>query len=129
MSDKELVLEVLHQTAEAVGKVLRRFAPVNSVAYLTDTPEGMEKLDAICMLLIAIGESLKHIDNITDRSLLSNYPEIDWKGAKGLRDILSHHYFDIDPEQIFWVCTNRMRPLGETLEKIIADLEQGSNER
>ena len=54
MSDKELVLEVLHQTAEAVGKVLRRFAPVNSVAYLTDTPEGMEKLDAICMLLIAI---------------------------------------------------------------------------
>ena len=92
MSDKELVLEVLHQTAEAVGKVLRRFAPVNSVAYLTDTPEGMENLDAICMLLIAIGESLKHINKITDRTLLQNYPEIDWKGAKGLRDILSHHY-------------------------------------
>ena len=68
-------------------------------------------------------------DKITDRTLLSNYLEIDWKGAKGLRDILSHHYFDLDAEQIFWVCTNRMRPLGETLEKIIADLEQGSNER
>ena len=92
MSDKELVLEVLHQTAEAVGKVLRRFAPVNSIAYLTDTPEGMEKLDAICMLLIAIGESLKHINKITDRTLLQNYPELDWKGAKGLWDILSHHY-------------------------------------
>ena len=38
-------------------------------------------------------------------------------------------FHDIDAEQIFWVCTNRMRPLGETLEKIIADLEQGSNER
>ena len=129
MSDKELVLEVLHQTAEAVGKVLRRFAPVNSVAYLTDTPEGMENLDAICMLLIAIGESLKHIDKITDRSLLSNYPEIDWKGAKGIKEKISHHYFDIDPEQIFRVCTNRMRPLGKKKKKIIAHLEQGSDER
>ena len=46
-----------------------------------------------------------------------------------MRDILSHHYFDIDAEQIYWVCTNRMRPLGETLEKIIVDLEQGSDER
>ncbi len=41
MSDKELVLEVLHQTAEAVGKVLRRFAPVNSVAYLTARKFGI----------------------------------------------------------------------------------------
>ena len=85
MSDRELVLEVLHQTAEAVRKVLRRFAPVNSVAYLTDTPEGMEKLDAICMLLIAIGESLKHIDKITDRTFRP--PDLDtftWRRVQAI---------------------------------------------
>jgi len=37
----------------------------------------MEKLDSICMLLIAIGESLKNIDKITKKSLLKQYPEID----------------------------------------------------
>ena len=71
---------------------------------------------------IAIGESLKNIDKITEKKLLSQYPEIDWKGAKGMRDIISHHYFDIDAEEIFWVCENKMKPLAETIEKIIAEL-------
>jgi len=35
---------------------------VDCVNYFTVTPEGMEKLDSICMQLIAIGESLKNID-------------------------------------------------------------------
>jgi hypothetical protein len=35
----------------------------------------MEKLDAICMQLIAIGEALKNLDKITADSLLSKYPE------------------------------------------------------
>ena len=39
------------------------------------------------MLIIAIGDSLKNIDKITDYKLLPQYPEIDWKGAKGMRDI------------------------------------------
>ena len=34
------------------------------------------------MQLIAIGESLKNIDKITNKELLEKYPQIDWKGAK-----------------------------------------------
>jgi uncharacterized protein with HEPN domain len=103
MYDKDLLLEVLKQTSDAVQRVLKRFEAVTSVDFFTDSPEGMEKLDAICMLIIAIGESLKNIDKMTDQKLLENYAEIDWKGAKGMRDIISHHYFDVDAEQIFWV--------------------------
>ena len=122
MYDKDLLLEVLAQTSDAVQRVIERFEPVTSVNYFTDTSEGMEKLDAICMVIIAIGESLKNIDKITGKKLLSQYPEIDWKGAKGMRDIISHHYFDIDAEEIFWVCENKMKPLAETIRKIIDDL-------
>ncbi len=81
----------------------------------------MEKLDAICMLLIAIGESLKKIDKITNQTLLVQYPEIDWKGVKGMRDIISHHYFDIDAEEIYWVCDNQISVLAKTIKKIITD--------
>jgi uncharacterized protein with HEPN domain len=123
MYDKDLLLEVLKQTSNAVKKVLKRFEPVTSVDYFTDSPEGMEKLDSICMLIIAIGESIKNIDKITEQKLLSNYPEVDWKGAKGMRDIISHHYFDVDADQIFWVCKNKMRSLGETLDKILKDIQ------
>ena len=45
--------------------------------YFTNTPQGMEKLDSICMQLIAIGESLKNIDKITNKELLEKYPQID----------------------------------------------------
>lgn len=122
MYDKDMLLEVLIQTSDAVQRVLKRFEPVPSVDYFIDTPDGMEKLDAICMVIIAIGESLKNIDKITKNELLSQYPEIDWKGAKGMRDIISHHYFDIDAEEIFWVCDNKMKPLAATIEKIIEDI-------
>ncbi len=122
MYDKDMLLEILKQISDAAQRVSKRFEPVTSVSYFTDTPDGMEKLDSICMVIIAIGESLKNIDKITGKKLLSQYPEIDWKGAKGMRDIISHHYFDIDAEAIFWVCENKMKPLAETIEKIIEDL-------
>lgn len=31
-------------------------------------------MDAICMMLIVIGESLKNLDKITDATLLPRYP-------------------------------------------------------
>ncbi len=80
-------------------------------------------LDAICMLIIAIGESLKNLDKITNNSLLSQYPQVDWKGAKGMRDVISHHYFDVDAEEIFYTCSYNMRPLSATLKTIIEDIE------
>ncbi len=52
---------------------------------------GIDKLDAICMMLIAIGESLTNLDRVTDGKFLEKFPEVDWKGAKGMRDIISHH--------------------------------------
>lgn len=48
----------------------------------------MERLESTCMLLIAIGESIKGIDKITSKELLPQYPEVDWKGAMGIRDII-----------------------------------------
>ncbi len=82
----------------------------------TDTPQGMEKLDSICMLLIAIGESLKNIDKVTDKRLFLDYPEVDWRGAKGMRDIISHHYFDIDAEEIYNVCEIKLSGLLMAIE-------------
>ncbi|MES9856898.1 MAG: HepT-like ribonuclease domain-containing protein [Sedimenticola sp.] len=62
------------------------------------------------MMLIAIGESLKSLDKITHGTLLKRYPEIDWKGAKGIRDILSHHYFDLDAEVFMEPVRRKFQP-------------------
>ncbi len=124
MYDKSLVSEILLQIENAIKITLQRFEVVDSINYLTDTPQGMEKLDSICMQLIAIGESLKNIDKITDKELLKQYPKIDWKGAKGMRDIISHHYFDIDAEEIYNVCDTKLEPLLKTIRQIKSDLQE-----
>lgn len=51
---------------QACRVVLERFAPIRSVDDFTGSSAGMEKLDSICMQLIAIGESLKKIDTMTN---------------------------------------------------------------
>jgi uncharacterized protein with HEPN domain len=123
MFDKDLALEVLMLLDKATEILMWRFKPIKSVLDYTESPEGMEKLDAACMLLIAIGESLKKLDKITNDGLLSNYPEVDWKKVKGLRDIISHQYFDINAEAIYDVCDTKIKPLSNTIKKIIKELE------
>lgn len=122
MYDKSLVIEILIQIENAIKITLQRFEVVDSVSYFTDTPEGMEKLDGICMQLIAIGESLKNIDKITDKKLLTKYPQVDWKGAKGMRDIISHHYFDVDANDIYFVCDTKLEDLLLTIQLIQKEL-------
>lgn len=123
MYDKELVLEVLGQIRTASQTILGRFESIKNVSDFTNSPAGREKLDSICMLLIAIGESLKKLDKITEGSLLPKYSQIDWKKAKGLRDIISHQYFDVNAEAIFDVCETKIKVLSDTITKIVEDLK------
>jgi len=122
MYDKDLIVEILSQIETAINTIKIRFEPIGSVSDFTDSPNGMEKLDSICMLLIAIGESLKNIDKITNKELLKEYPQVDWTGAKGLRDIISHHYFDIDAKYIYNVCDTKLPNVLTTIEQIRNDL-------
>ena len=122
MHNKSLVIEVLEQIDTAITTIKERFKPIDSVDYFLDTPQGQEKLDSICMLFIAIGEGLKNIDKLTDKKLLTQYPNIDWKAIKGMRDILSHHYFDMNAEAIYNVCKDDINELHTTIKQIIIDI-------
>ena len=123
MHNRELALEILEQIYGSTRIILKRFEPIKSANDFSDSDSGMEKLDAICMQLIAIGEALKNLDKITNHSLLPKYPEIDWKKVKGMRDIISHHYFDIDAEAIFKVCADHIEQLAEAIKKIMTEVQ------
>ncbi len=122
MFDVALTHEILSQIHGASQTILRRFQWIKSPQDFTGSDEGMEKLDAICMQLIAIGESVKNLDKVTDGALLPGYPEIEWKRVMGLRDILSHHYFDIDAEIVYEVCARHIPELGECVHQMLDDL-------
>jgi len=122
MYDKVLVIEILDQIIESIEIVQERCVYATCVDDFMDTKAGQEKLDSICMKLIAIGESLKNIDKITDHTLLLLYPTIEWKKIKGIRDFISHHYFDLDAEMIYGICQNNISELLLVLQTMRNDV-------
>jgi len=122
MYDKSLVVDILNQIIDAIEIVEERCAFAKTQDDFMDSKEGQEKLDGICMKLIAVGESLKKIDHITEKKLLEKYPQIEWKKVKGIRDFISHHYFDLDADMIFGICQHNIAELLEVLKLIRSDL-------
>ncbi|MBI2119289.1 MAG: DUF86 domain-containing protein [Elusimicrobia bacterium] len=122
MFDKLLTKEILNQILHSIETVLQRFEHIKKEGDFTNSPEGMEKLDSICMQLIVIGEGLKNFDKVTENSILAQYPQVEWKKAMGLRDIITHHYSDINAEAIYNVCLTKIPALADTIKKIIKDI-------
>jgi len=124
MYDRELVLEIFRNITWSIEQIIKRFHTIKSSDDFLKDDVGLEKLDSICMQLINIGEALKQVDKLTDERLLASYPDIDWKKAKGMRDIITHHYFDIDAETVFVVCSEHIPKMKKAINKILDDLQK-----
>ena len=119
---KGIALDILEDILSAIEKLEERTKDIRSVDDFLGSSPGMVLLDATCMLLIAVGESLKNLDKTTYGLLLPTYPSIPWKNVKGLRDIIAHHYFDVDAAQILWIIKNEISPLKDAIRFFIAEL-------
>ncbi len=122
MHDEELLYYSLKRIASTIERIIDNSKAIDDSQYYLLSPTGMERLESTCMLLLAIGESIKGIDKMTQKQLLSNYPEVDWKGVMGIRDIIAHHYFDIDESIVFDVVKNKLPGMLETINKMIEEL-------
>lgn len=120
--NKSVALDIIEDILSAIEKLEERTKNVYSVDDFLCSSSGMVLLDATCMLLIAIGESLKNLDKVTKGLLLPTYPSVPWKNVKGLRDIIAHHYFDVDADQILWIVKNEIRPLKDAIRFFIKEL-------
>lgn len=89
-----------------------------------NTPGNMDIFDATCMRLQTIGETIRCVDELTNKEFLPQYPEIPWRHVIGLRNIISHDYLSIDPEEIFKIVKENLPPLCATISRILRDIEQ-----
>ena len=121
---KSIALDILEDILSAIGRLEDRTKDVQTTDDFLCSSSGMVLLDATCMLLIAIGESLKNLDKTTDGKLLPTYPSIPWKNVKGMRDIIAHHYFDVDASQILWIIKNEIAPLKTAIQFFINELNK-----
>ncbi|WP_226966427.1 HepT-like ribonuclease domain-containing protein [Sulfurimonas sediminis] len=123
LSDKQrMILSTLDDIRISLELIIQRCQRINSSDDFLKNDEGLLKLDSISMRLIAIGEGFKNIDKLSEGKILPQYPNIPWRQVKGVRDVLSHHYFDLDAEVIFEICQNDIQNLLEATVEIIKDL-------
>jgi uncharacterized protein with HEPN domain len=120
MRDDELAHEILRQLVVAAKKVVDRSSKVSDPDDFVRTPEGMLLFDAVCMQCVVIGELIKNLDKVTDGELLAKYPQIDWKKAMGMRDIISHHYADVRADIVLATCQEKIPPLLRVLEQMLS---------
>ena len=125
MYDSGLLLERLQCVLRALERIPRRCAGICQPSDFLTSEAGLDRMDAICMILIAAGEEFKKIDRQTEGKLFARYPQVQWRGAIGLRDVLAHGYFDVDTEQLYTVCMERIPVLIETIRHMIQDMQHG----
>ena len=123
MYDQELVMDSLNKILSAVETIQERSSEVSSPDDFLLSAEGMMRLDAICMNLIALGEAVKGLDKQTKGALLKNYPEIHWSGVMKMRDKIAHHYFEIDTDVVFRTLQEDIPLLQRTVSQIFEDVK------
>ncbi|KAF0219403.1 MAG: hypothetical protein FD174_2102 [Geobacteraceae bacterium] len=126
MYDTAVLIDRLTSALEALERIPRRFAGIESPDDFHAGNDGIDRMDAICMILIAVGEEFKQIDRKTGGNLLERYPNVEWQGVKGVRNVLAHGYFDVDVEELYSICKNDIPVLIETVKTMVKDLKDGT---
>jgi len=104
--DFEVYLEDIRH---AVAKIQRYTAGMTRNGLAEDS----KTLDAVIRNLEIIGEAAKMIPN----SIRIEYPNVEWKKIAGLRDILAHHYFEVDLDIVWDIVQNKLLELERDLTK------------
>lgn len=116
------ISDMLQFVEERITLTIERCHDIGSVSEFLSSPDKMDTFDATCMRLQTIGEVIKNIDNLTSHELLANYKGTPWKSIIGLRNIISHEYLSVDPEEIFRIVKIHLPKLLPVIVQVKNDL-------
>jgi len=122
--DKVNSQELLKFILTSIEMIKKRFIGITSSDDFLYSEEGMTNLDAISMRLQSIGEALKNIDKRDREFLLEVADKTYWSNIIKTREIITHHYIDIDSETIFMICDEKLEDLESKVSTLMNNLQQ-----
>lgn len=122
LQELRIVEDMLRQIRESIHNLELWNENYSDANEMLSSPEGVKTLAADCMLIEAIGEGFKRIDERPNQQLLPSRPEIPWKAVKGMRDHIAHGYFDINSNLVWDVVKNDLLPLRNAVDYFLEHL-------
>ena len=107
-TDDERLLDIL----EAINRIYQ-FAPADRAAF--DSNRLIQNWFVSHMQII--GEASQRLS----QKLKAAHPEVPWKEITGMRNILVHHYFDIDLDVVWNIFVHDLPPFKIQIEAMIKD--------
>ncbi|MBQ6147614.1 DUF86 domain-containing protein [Candidatus Saccharibacteria bacterium] len=84
-------------------------------------PEDMETnwilQDACTFRIVQIGEYINRLSV----DFLNSHPEIDWRNAVGMRNILTHNYGRVNPEILWETIKENIPPLRDFCQAVLKE--------
>jgi uncharacterized protein with HEPN domain len=118
-----LLQDMLESVLESLEIINERFEKVIEPDDFVSSSDVVLLNDAISMRLQVVGEMIKQIEK-RYRDFLNQYTEIEWDKIMRLRDIISHHYENMDHEIIYDVCKNHVPKLKRIVNGMIMNCNQ-----
>ena len=103
--------------------ILEAIEKLELVANTTTKEEFLEdwlKQDAVLKNFIVIGEAIQQIDE----EIKIKFPNIDWRGAKSMRNFIVHEYFSVDNSFVWETIFETIPSFKIQIENILNQLEQ-----
>lgn len=113
----EIIVDQLNNVQTAIHQLIEWNAEVTDFESLPESSDGMKLLAADCMLIAAIGEEINRIMKKYP-AILELQPEIPWHQVIGMRNHISHGYFDINETYVGAVVKNDILPLQLAINEI-----------
>ena len=79
-----------------------------------------EKVLAVIRTLEVIGEAARHVSD----PLRQRYPDVPWRQMAGMRDVLIHGYFGVNPLVVWKTVKDDVPPMRQAVARMLIDLDQ-----
>jgi uncharacterized protein with HEPN domain len=106
----------LDQVVELVQLIRDSLAGTDEAEFLSDRLKG----DATALRLGAIGEASRKLSD----ELRARHPEIDWRKMYGLRNIVAHHYRQLNYRILWQIATGSMEALDQACRDELSRLDE-----
>ena len=91
----------------------------NSLKDINEISKNEDKLDMTLMRLQVIGESSKKLP----KSLKDKHNKVNWEKIYLMRNIISHAYFNVDPETIIDIIKEEIPKLKNEIQQMLNEIK------